>query len=211
MNIHARNKESIKKTIILASTTNSYIEGTASLLKLCGQTIRNNLKQQDPDNILKHNEEIIKTMKNMNAFKKPVIIAIDWHDIMYYGNPKTEGVKGTKTKKGTNWAYQFATAAVVVDDRKLTIAVTPVAPHESIVEHVKRLLSKIFELGIKIKLLLLDAGYYTIEVINLLNSHRIKFIMMAHDTGKFKAGDDMMYTTDSHRHLTVVFACHVKV
>ncbi|MGC9073973.1 MAG: hypothetical protein ACP5H0_07465, partial [Caldisericum sp.] len=125
-------------------------EGTASFLKLCGQTIKNNPKQQDPDNILKHNKEIIKTMKNMNAFKKPVIIAIDWHDIMYYGNPKTEGVKGTKTKKGTNWAYQFATAAVVVDDRKLTIAVTPVAPHESIVEHVKRLLSKIFELEIKI-------------------------------------------------------------
>jgi hypothetical protein len=67
MNTHARNKESVKKVIILASTTNSYVESTASLLKLCRQTIKNNLKQQDPDNILKHNEEIIKTMKNMHV------------------------------------------------------------------------------------------------------------------------------------------------
>jgi hypothetical protein len=77
MNTHARNKESIKKTIILTSTTNSYVEGATSFLKLCRQTIKNNPKQQDPDNILKHNKEIIKTMKNMSAFKKPVIIAMD--------------------------------------------------------------------------------------------------------------------------------------
>jgi len=41
-------------------------------------------------------------------------------------------------------------------DEKLTVAVTPVN-NESKVEHVKRLLSKLFELGIKVKILLLDA------------------------------------------------------
>ncbi|MGC9210935.1 MAG: transposase [Nitrososphaeria archaeon] len=74
-------------------------------------------------------------------------------------------------------------------------------PHESIVEHVRRLLSETFELGIKVKLLLLDAGYYSVKVINLLNSSGIKFIMRMPDIGKFKDGDDLMYTTDSHKYL----------
>ena len=54
-------------------------------------------------------------------------------------------------------------------DERLTVAVTPVN-NESKVEHVRRLLSKVFELGIKVKILLLDSGYYTVDIINYLNS-----------------------------------------
>ena len=43
-------------------------------------------------------------------------------------------------------------------DEKLTVAVTPVN-NESKVEHVKRLLFKVFELGTKVKILLLDAAH----------------------------------------------------
>jgi len=73
-------------------------------------------------------------------------------------------------------------------DEKLTVAVTPVN-NESKVEHVKRLLSKLFELGIKVKILLLDAGYYTVDIINYLKAKGINFIMRA--KGKFKDGDDL--------------------
>jgi len=52
---------------------------------------------------------------------------------------------------------------------------------------VRRLLSKVFELGIKVKILLLDAGYYTVDIINYLNG--INFIMRA--KGKFKEGVDL--------------------
>jgi len=60
---------------------------------------------------------------------------------------------------------------------------------------VRRLLSKVFELGIKVKILLLDARYYTVDIINYLN--RINFIMRA--KGKFKEGDNLIYTTSSER------------
>ena len=73
-------------------------------------------------------------------------------------------------------------------DEKLTVAVTPVN-NESKVEHVKRLLSKVFELGIKVKILLLDSGYYTVDIINYLNANGINFIMRA--KGKFKEGDNL--------------------
>jgi|GEM_PF-6026941 len=75
-------------------------------------------------------------------------------------------------------------------DEKLTVAVTPVN-NESKVEHVRRLLSK------KVKILLLDSGYYTVDIINYLNANRINFIMRA--KGKFKDGDDLIYKTNSKR------------
>ena len=68
------------------------------------------------------------------------------------------------------------------------LAVTPVN-NESKVEHVRRLLSKVFELGIKVKILLLDSGYYTFDIINYLKAKGINFIMRT--KGKFKDGDDL--------------------
>jgi len=73
-------------------------------------------------------------------------------------------------------------------DEKLTVAVTPVN-NESKVEHVRRLLSKMFELGIKVKFLLLDSGYYTVDIINYLKAKGINFIMRA--KGKFKDWDNL--------------------
>ena len=57
MNIKALDRESIKKVIVLSSITNSYVEGTASSVDVCGQTVRNNLKEQDPESVLKYNKE----------------------------------------------------------------------------------------------------------------------------------------------------------
>ena len=37
-------------------------------------------------------------MKEMGAFRKPVNVAMDWHDIMYCDH-KPEGVNGTKSKR----------------------------------------------------------------------------------------------------------------
>lgn len=75
------------------------------------------------------------------------------------------------------------------------MAVTPIT-YEHTVDHVKRLLEKVIELGVRVKLLLLDAGY--VEVINYLNANGIKFIMRAHDNGMFRAGNDLIYTTNHH-------------
>ena len=57
MNIKARDRESIKKVIVLFSIMNSYVEGTASSIDVCGQTVRNNLKQQDPERVLKYKKK----------------------------------------------------------------------------------------------------------------------------------------------------------
>jgi hypothetical protein len=65
---------------------NNYIEGCANTLHVCGQTVRNNLKKQDPQHLLEVNQQIIKEMKKKGALSKQLILAVDWHDEMYYGN-----------------------------------------------------------------------------------------------------------------------------
>ncbi|MFP3166786.1 MAG: hypothetical protein RXR36_05860 [Nitrososphaeria archaeon] len=80
MNIKVRDRESIKKVIVLSSIMNSYVEGTASSIDVCEQTVRNNLKQQDPESVLKYNEED----KGNGGVKKPVTVAMGWHNIMFY-------------------------------------------------------------------------------------------------------------------------------
>ncbi len=37
-------------------------------------------------------------MKQKGALNKPLVVAIDWHDEMYDGDPKAKGVVGTHTR-----------------------------------------------------------------------------------------------------------------
>ena len=100
-------------TLILASMANSYVEGSSLLTGSCGQTVRNHLMDNDPD-LLLINHDMIATLSQRGLLKRPMMIAIDWHDEMCYGDHSTEGIVGTKNSRGTNYAYEYATASMVV-------------------------------------------------------------------------------------------------
>ncbi|MDG7036568.1 MAG: transposase [Nitrososphaerota archaeon] len=119
---------------------------------------------------------------------------------MYYGDPLADGVVGTQPKKGTHWAYQYGSMSVVLEGERLAVAMTPIVKGgQSRALHVRRLLGKASELGIKVKLVLLDAGHFSVDVINYLKSSGLKFIMRMPNIGIARAGDDFIYTTTSHR------------
>jgi len=86
----------------LASFNNSYVEGSAELLDVCGQTVRNHFRYQNLSRLLAANESVIEEMISLGALSKLLIVAIDWHDEMYYGNPNAEGVVGTQPKDGSH-------------------------------------------------------------------------------------------------------------
>ncbi len=56
-------------------------------------------------------------MKQKGALNKPVTVAIDWHDEMYYGNPAAEGIVGAMQKQGSCLAYRFATISVLLMEK----------------------------------------------------------------------------------------------
>ena len=86
-------------TILLASMTNSYVEGSSKLTGISGQTVRNHLRNKNPEGLLNINSGIIAMLKKKGVFRKPLKIAIDWHDEMYYGDIEADGVVGTKNKQ----------------------------------------------------------------------------------------------------------------
>jgi Transposase DDE domain. len=192
------NKDTLK-VLLLAAIDNDYVEGCAQSLHVCGQTVRNHLKEQNPQHLLQVNQQIIQEMTHRGALTKPLIIAIDWHDEMYYGDPKAEGIVGAQPKNGSCRAYRYGTISVLLNGERLTLAATPIRDRCRLA-HVKRLLDYIFELGLKVELLLLDRGYFSTALIKYLNDASIKFIMhIPWHKKPLKPGTDMPYTTTSHK------------
>jgi hypothetical protein len=190
-----RKTNNTTRALLLAALDRGYIEGCAQNLKVCGQTARNHLKQIDPQKLLQINQQTIKEMKNKGALTKPLTIAIDWHDLMYYGNPAAEGIVGAMPKNGSCFAYRFATASVLLNGQRMTLAVAPMLDRSAL-WHVRHLLTCIAELGLNVKLLLFDRGYYSIDLIRYLDSCGLKYIIHIPWHGKpLDAGVDRLYTT----------------
>jgi hypothetical protein len=202
-----KRKQDIAKVLLTAAFDNDYIEGCAKTLHLCGQTVRNHLKRQDPNHLLQVNQQIIQQIKQKGALNKPLTLAVDWHDEMYYGDPQAEGIVGAMPKQGSCLAYRYATISVLQNGQRLTLAVVPMLDR-FIFWHVKCLLEYVSELGLSIKLLLFDRGYFSTELINYLKEANIKFIMhMPWHRDPLKPGTDMQYMTTSHKHKVVEQAC----
>jgi len=189
--------EETLRVVTLASLSNSYVEGTASKLGLCGQTIRNRLKQQDPSRFFAANADVVRKMRAKGAFSKPVTIAVDAHDEMFYGDRSADGVAGTQFKKGSNYAYRFATASVLADGQRITVAAVPFTTGP-VVDHVRRLMEQVSTLGIKVKYLLFDRGYCSSGLIRYLESVGMKYVVHMITGGRLNAGEDRAYTMGSH-------------
>lgn len=106
-------------------------------------------------------------------------VAIDWHLVPYYGQPqrsKNELYYG-KPRQGTKHFHAYATACVVVQGQRYTLALSWVRRHESTVTALKRLIARIRVLGLKIKVLLMDRAFFNVPVTSYLKDERLPFLM----------------------------------
>ena len=193
----SRNKELSYRTLMLASMTNGYVEGSSQLTGVSGQTVRNYIRNINPGRLLRINNDMIATLREMGVLKKPLMLALDWHDGMYYGAPGTDGVIGTKNSRGTNYAYEYATISIVTKGLRFSIAIIPVR-ERSILNMVRTTIHIVSNLDIKIKVLLMDGGFFSIDAINYLISNNINFIMHVPKMEKGNMEIDKLYTTKNH-------------
>jgi putative transposase len=97
-------------------------------------------------------------------------IAIDLHDRPYYGKaPQEEAlwVRG-RTKKGTTRFHRVATAYVILNGMRFTLAMCFFLPGDTNVTVLRTLLNRVRTLGIPIRRLLLDKGFASIAVMTYL-------------------------------------------
>jgi len=110
-------------------------------------------------------------------FKTNATIAIDYHDIPYYGDRNDCDVLGSKHQRGTNWCHQYASLEIVVGEHRLTIAVKKLSEDEKEKARVIQELIQTAKKHVHIDLILLDRAFYAIECIRTLKAQHLKFIM----------------------------------
>lgn len=96
-----------------------------------------------------------------------------------HGQPhrRVEEIDRGQAKSGTTHFHADATAYVVRRGRRFTVALTHVEHGADLVDVVKRLLRTASRAGIRPTLLLLDRGFYRVDVIRYLQAARYPFLM----------------------------------
>ena len=93
----------------------------------------------------------------------------------------------SKAKAGTHSFFAYATAYVMLHGQRFTLAVTPVTRSETLKDVLQELLALINKAGLRPGLLLLDRGFYSVEIIRYLQQARRPFLMPVIGHGR-KAG-----------------------
>lgn len=112
-------------------------------------------------------------------------VAIDLHEEPFYGKlPKDdpEVIRRGEAKAGTTYFHTFATAYVIRQNRRFTLAVTRVRANQSMLEVADRLRQRVEELGIGVQVYLFDRQFWTYELQAAWKA--IPYIMPIRRTGK---------------------------
>ena len=147
------------------------------------QTIRNALAATLPEiaELERRLNRALATRVPRALRRKSRMVAIDLTLIPYHGQPasdKKEVFRG-EPKAGTTHFHAYATAVVLHKGYRYTLALTHVEYGDSMKEVLQRLLAIVRRRGVKIRFLLLDKGFFSVEVINYLRRAGRGFIIPA--------------------------------
>jgi hypothetical protein len=101
-------------------------------------------------------------------------VAIDVHNVPYYGE-HTPDVVGGQKKMGTQWFFSYATAVLLHKHRRYTIALEPLPPETKPHEIVRTLLDQIAEKGLKIEGVVLDSAFDSGDTLLLLQERKLAY------------------------------------
>jgi len=125
------------------------------------------------------NSALITTAWSRRLQRRRWQVAIDWHLIPYYGQAyqSRNELYRSKQQRGTTHFHAYATACIVQYGQRYTLALTWIRRHESTVTVLRRLLARLREIGVKIKVLLVDRAFFSTHVTAFLQEEHIPFLM----------------------------------
>jgi hypothetical protein len=154
-----------------------------------GPTVLGTLASQfrDLDALEGHLNDLLANLIPKGMRKRGRQVAIDLVALPYHGTVD-EAHQGevcrSKAKGGTTHFFTYATAYAVVRGRRYTLAMCRVRAKQRMDHVLRTLLARLGTLGMRIKLLLLDRGFYSVRVIQDLITGALPFIMPAVKRGK---------------------------
>ena len=122
--------------------------------------------------------------------RRPQPLAIDLFLVPYHGQPlhTDEEIYRSKPKSGTSHFHADATAYVIRKGRRFTLALTYVRRGEALAVVVQRLLQQASRVGVKPRYVLVDRGFWSVDVIRYLQAARVPFLMPV--VGRGRKADD---------------------
>ena len=120
--------------------------------------------------------------------RKSRVLAIDLTLIPYHGKPAFDinEIFRSKSKSGTTHFHAYATAAVVHKGHRYTVALMFVEKGTSMKEVVQRMVQLIRRRKIKIRLLLLDKGFFSVHVLSYLKRAKLGYVIPVMVRGRKK-------------------------
>ena len=154
-----------------------------------GPTVLGNLASQcsDLDALEGHLNALLARLIPKGLGKRGRRVAIDLVALPYHGTVEEshqDEVCRSKAKCGTTHFFTYATAYAVVRGRRYTLAMCRVRAKQRMDHVLRTLLARLVTLGIRIQLLLLDRGFYSVRVMQDLITCELPFILPAVKRGK---------------------------
>lgn len=177
----------IMKIVVYSSIRKLSIEGSSEeLLTLykgnyCSpDVVQRRIHQKSGIEIVKAfnqaTRHICSILRRMRLLFRRVTVAIDYTDKPYYGDNNDPGVIRTRHQRGTNYCFRYITLSVVIGDAKITLNALPVNPLSDKTKQVDRLLTEAKRTHIRINLVLLDRGFFSQQIIKILEKHQLRFL-----------------------------------
>jgi IS4 transposase len=175
--------------LIAASRTVSIFAACRDLADApCDQTIRNAMDVALPGitELEQRLNRSLATELPRALYRKSRIVATDLTLIPYHGQPyqDEQEIYRSLPKSGTSHFHAYATAAVVHKGHRYTLALTRVEKGEKMKAVVQRLLAIVRRRKVKVRYLLLDKGFFSVEVISYLKLAKVGFIIPAMVRGR---------------------------
>jgi putative transposase len=105
--------------------------------------------------------------------KRPVDVAIDFHDIPYYGeaiDPDHPQFVKTQESRGTHRAYHYATLDLLLPNFRFTVALRYLRERGHRQRAVARVLAEAHRAGVEVRRLYLDREFYEYETLSWLKA-----------------------------------------
>lgn len=180
--------------LVKAAQANTYVETVSdkadSLHRRIGATYE--------ENIVEAYKESVKAFVREVGCKR-VIVAVDLTDEPFYGATRNLYTQQVKGERGYGAVFQYAVISIVDGERSLPLLALPVrrgAYKGKIVQELVKFAKSL----VRIRMVLLDRGFYTAEVINALGSMRVKFLLLAIKTKAVQKYAKQTFVFGEHEH-----------
>lgn len=191
-------QEDIFRLVLTASVNTTSVESSVVELKEVNgrkdipsaDILSYHIERQNYSELLCQLERVVNSSFQLAAkrrlFGKYAAVAIDIHEIPYYGEVNNPLIMGCKHNRGTSYCYKYATIDIVEKNQRFTLKAIPLTPLSNNNEDIVKELLEHAMKHVHIKYVLVDRGFFSIEVIKLLKAMAIKFIMPASKNKKIK-------------------------